>query len=274
MRNNGKGACFTVMDRIEEQSAFFLHTVQSHALRCTIEALKDVLLDVSLHIDAEGIKICTLDYSRTAIVYLKIDGDKCERFKCETPMSIGISVSSLFKLIKSATMSDLISLYILRNSLEKLRISIDCKDRCMLIESELNTLDLDDDSIKIPSISFSTILIMPSAEFQKNVRDLANVSEYVTISSKKDSFTMSASGDFATQSLTFKERINGMQFQTQGDEPISGTFSLKYLTLFSKSTALSGFVELYLRQDIPLVLKYGIGSIGRMQYVLSPKVTD
>jgi proliferating cell nuclear antigen len=251
------------MSVVEDECVFFLHTVQSHALRCTIEALKDVLLDVSIHINKEGLKICCLDYSRTAIVYLKIDGDKCERYKCEMDMSIGISVSALFKLVKSTSMSDLISLYILRTSLEKLRISIDCRDRCMVIESELNTLDLDDDSIQIPAIDFTTILIMPSAEFQKNVRDLANVSDYVTISTKEGSFSMSASGDFATQRLTFRERLNGLQFQAQGDQPIQGTFSLKYLTLFSKSTALSGFVELYLRQDIPLVLKYSIGSIGR-----------
>jgi proliferating cell nuclear antigen len=256
---------------VVQQSAFYMHTVQSHALRCTIEALKDVLLDVSLHIAEDGIKICCLDYSRTSIVYLKIDADKCECFKCEQPMSIGINVNSLFKLVKSTTMSDLISLYILSTSLEKLRISIDCKDRCMRIESELNTLDLDDDSIQIPAILFSTILILPSQEFQKNVRDLANVGEFVKISAHKGTFSMSARGDFATQSLTFGERINGLQFQTQSDDLIQGTFSLKYLSLFAKSAALSGFVELYLRQDIPLVLKYSIGSIGRMQYVLSPK---
>ena len=83
---------------------------------------------------------------------------------------------------------------------------------------------------------------------------------------------MSSRGDFASQTLTFGERLNGLQFQSQSEDYIEGTFSLKYLTLFSKSAALSGFVELYLRQDIPLVLKYSIGSIGRMQYVLSPKV--
>ena len=251
--------------------AFYMHTVQSHALRCTIEALKDVLLDVSLHISPDGIKICCLDYSRTSIVYLKIDADKCECYKCDQTLSIGINVSSLFKLVKSTTMSDLISMYILSNSLEKLRISIDCKDRCMKIESELNTLDLDDDGIQIPAIQFSTILILPSQEFQKNIRDLANVSEYVTISAHKGTFSMSSKGDFASQTLTFGERLNGLQFQSQSEDYIEGTFSLKYLTLFSKSATLSGFVELYLRQDIPLVLKYSIGSIGRMQYVLSPK---
>lgn len=249
---------------LPDDCAFFLHTVQSHALRCTIEALKDVLLDISMHISTEGLKICTLDYSRTAIVYLKIDADKCESFICPTPLTIGISVSALFKLVKSITVNDLISIYILKSSPEKLRVSIDCRDRCMRIESELNTLDLDDDSICIPKIEFQCILLVPSHEFQKNIRDLSNVAEFVDISAHKGTFSMSASGDFASQKLVFGERINGLTFQTSSDEHITGRFSLKYLNLFAKSASLSGFVELYLRNSIPLILKYSIGSIGRV----------
>jgi proliferating cell nuclear antigen len=141
----------------------------------------------------------------------------------------------------------------------------------MRIESELHTLDLDDDSISIPKIEFNCILLFPSTEFQKNIRDLSNVAEYVDIVVTKEVFSMSAVGDFATQKLVFSERLNGMQFQSSCDEVISGRFSLKYLNLFAKSSNLSGFVEIYMKNQIPLVLKYTIGSIGRMQFVLSPR---
>ena len=256
---------------VPDDCAFFMHTVQSHAFRCTIEALKDVLLDISIHINSTGMKICTLDFSRTAIVYLKIDADKCESFLCPSPITIGISVGALFKMVKSITVNDLISLYILKSCPEKLRISIDCRDRCMRIESELNTLDLDDDSISIPKIEFQCILLVPSHEFQKNIRDLSNVAEFVDISAQKGTFCMAASGDFASQKLSFGERINGLTFQSSSDELIEGKFSLKYLNLFAKAASLSGFVEIYLRSNIPLILKYSIGSIGRLQFVLSPR---
>jgi proliferating cell nuclear antigen len=111
------------------ECSFLMHTVQSHALRCTIESLKDVLLDVSVHISPDGMKICTLDYSKTAIVYLKIDASKCETFHCEKEMSIGISVTSLFKLVKTISMNDLITLFIRASTPETLQIIIDCRDR-------------------------------------------------------------------------------------------------------------------------------------------------
>jgi proliferating cell nuclear antigen len=62
-----------------------------------------------------------------------------------------------------------------------------------------------------------------------------------------------------------------MQFQSKSNETIVGRFSLKYLSLFSKSANLSNFVEIYIKENIPLVLKYSIGNIGRMQFVLSPR---
>ena len=213
-----------------------------------------------------------MDYSKTAIVYLKIEGERCEEFSCLLPSTIGICMGSLFKLIKSMTTNDIISLYILKEKPEKLQISIESKERSMRIESELTTLDLDDDAISIPKIDFSCILQIPSSEFSKNVRDLANVGEFVSLSVYDGTFRMMATGTFATQTLIFSERLNGLQFQSCSDETIEGKFSLKYLSLFSKSASLSSMVEIYMRSNIPLVLKYNIGTLGRMQYVLSPMV--
>jgi proliferating cell nuclear antigen len=255
----------------KQECLFLMHSVQSHALKCMVESLKDVLIDVSLHLSEEGIKICTLDFSRTAIVYMKIDANKCEEFFCPNPMSVGISVASLFKLIKTVALNDMLSFFIHSSTPELLQVHIDCTDRCIQIHSQLHTLDLDDNSISIPKIDFGCIILFPSTEFQRNIRDLSNVAEYVDIKVDSQEFVMSAKGDFATQKLIFRERLNGMQFQSKSNETIVGRFSLKYLSLFSKSANLSNFVEIYIKENIPLVLKYSIGNIGRMQFVLSPR---
>ena len=39
---------------------FFLKSIQSHALKSTIEALKDIIIDVSVYVSEEGLKICSL----------------------------------------------------------------------------------------------------------------------------------------------------------------------------------------------------------------------
>ena len=58
------------------------------------------------------------------------------------------------------------------------------------------------------------------------------------------------------------------------DDIIQGNFSLKYLVLFTKCTNLSNTVELYLKNDYPLIIKYTVASLGNIKLCLSPQVEN
>ena len=48
---------------------------------------------------------------------------------------------------------------------------------------------------------------------------------------------------------------------------IQGVFSLKNLGYFIKCTNLCSQIEIYLENDLPLVVKYDIASLGEINYV-------
>jgi len=52
---------------------------------------------------------------------------------------------------------------------------------------------------------------------------------------------------------------------------IQGNFNLKYLVLFTKCTNLSNNVELYLKNDYPLIIKYATAGLGQLKLCLSPQ---
>ncbi|KAJ7229191.1 proliferating cell nuclear antigen, N-terminal domain-containing protein [Mycena pura] len=54
---------------------------------------------------------------------------------------------------------------------------------------------------------------------------------------------------------------------------VSLTFSLKYLVNFSKSSSLTGKVELLMSNDVPLLVNYDFGQ-GFVRYYLAPKIGD
>ena len=58
------------------------------------------------------------------------------------------------------------------------------------------------------------------------------------------------------------------------NQTTSGTFSLKYVNLFIKSSCLCSNVEIYLKKGYPLILVYRIGSLGKVQFVLAPVNED
>ena len=51
---------------------------------------------------------------------------------------------------------------------------------------------------------------------------------------------------------------------------IQGVFSLKNLGYFIKCTNLCSQIELYLENNLPLVIKYNVASLGEIKLCLAP----
>lgn len=58
------------------------------------------------------------------------------------------------------------------------------------------------------------------------------------------------------------------------NQPVSLTFSSKYLCDFAKATPLSNSVSLSMSTQAPLLVEYKVSEIGYMRYYLAPKMTD
>ena len=78
---------------------FEIKTIQSSAIKCMIEALKELLTDTVLEINDTGIKIVTMDNAHVILVHLKLHADKFEYYECKKPISIGIEPESSFSAI-------------------------------------------------------------------------------------------------------------------------------------------------------------------------------
>ena len=83
-------------------------------------------------------------------------------------------------------------------------------------------------------------------------------------------------GDFASQETTLCETNNGLQFSqsTSDDNPIQGVFSLKYLSLFTKCTNMCPIINMYIKNDYPLIIKYSVANLGDIKLCLAPNMTD
>ena len=57
-------------------------------------------------------------------------------------------------------------------------------------------------------------------------------------------------------------------------EPVSLTFSLKYLVNFCKASGLSSSVKLCLSNEVPLLVEDSLQSGSHLRFYLAPKVSD
>ena len=250
-----------------------IKTVQSAAFRVLTEALKEILTDANFEIDSTGIKVMAMDSSHTVLVHLKLNADNFEHYQCDSKKILGINMLNFFKLIKTMGNSDTLSLYLERDNESVLGIKIENSEKNTTTTYSLNLMDLHEENIQIPPAKFDSVITMPSVDFQKICRDMHNLAELLEIKSTENQLIFSCKGHFASQETSIGETNSGLSFvkNENPDEIVQGIFALKHLVLFSKCTNLCNSIELYLKNDYPLILKYSVASLGDIKLCLAPK---
>ena len=256
---------------------FLFKTVQSSAIRTLVEALKEILTDVNFEISSEGIKVIAMDSSHVSLIYLKLLAENFEKFYCEKPIICGISILRLFKLLKSMSPNDSLCMFVSNMEPNDLQIHIETSEKGLRHKFSLKLMDLYLDKVEIPPAEFSSVLRIPSNDFQKLCRDMNNLGEEIEIKSSGNQLIFSISNDWMDQETIMCESGNGgMQYiqNLSPDEVIQGVFSIKKLVLFTKCTSLCQNIEIYLKNDYPIVIKYNIANLGEIKFCLAPKNVD
>lgn len=252
-----------------------IKTVQASTFKQIIDALKEILMDVNLEFDETGMKIIAMDSTHIVLIHMKLEADKFEKYFCKKKMYVGINMLKLHMLIKTICNNDILSLYILKDDPNKLGIKIENNEKNVKTIYKLSMLDIDVLNIQIPPVDFHTIITMPSTSLQKIIRDMHNLAEYIEIRNIGGQLILSCKGEFCTQetvlgteksqNITIKRNDN----ENNEQEIIQGVFSLKYLSIFTKCTNLCNVVEIYLKNNYPIILQYQISSLGSIKLCLS-----
>jgi proliferating cell nuclear antigen len=96
----------------------------------------------------------------------------------------------------------------------------------------------------------------------------------VEITSSSSDLIFKCIGDFAEQETIISENTtsNMKVHKSAGSaaEIVQGIFQLKHMVLFTKCTSLCPSIELYLKNDYPLILRYTVANLGEVKLVLAP----
>lgn len=98
----------------------------------------------------------------------------------------------------------------------------------------------------------------------------------VTIDASKDGVKFGCTGDIGNGAVTLRSHQNvekpELNIEIELTEPVSLTFSLKYLVNFCKASALSSQVKICLSNEVPLLVEYSIQGTSWLRFYLAPKV--
>jgi proliferating cell nuclear antigen len=259
---------------------FLGRTVKASPIRTLVDAVKDILTEVNMEIDSQGIKIMAMDGTHTILVHMRLYADRFDEFQCNSKQILGVNMMNFNKMVKQIKNEDSLLLFMERSNKSRLGIRIMNGEKQMVTNYALNLIELDVRPIEIPAVKFPSIITMPSTDFQKIIRDMHTLGEVVEIQSASQELVFRCKGDYAEQETIFSIGQNGLTQTKTGSgsgsslsEIVQGNFMLKHLVLFTKCTSLCSDISLYLKNDYPIIVEYNVAGLGEIKLALAPALT-
>lgn len=254
-----------------------IKTVQIAPFRTLMTALKDILIETNITFQKDGIRIVNMDKSHTILAHLFLDATKFEYYYCKfAKITIGVNMFHLFKLINSIDNDDTLTIYIEESEycdgiVDYLGLKFENGDIKQCKNQKLKLIEPDEEELELPEIQFSSIITLPSSDFQKIIRDLSNISERLEIKSVGNELIFKCQGPFAMCEIRRTESDGVMEFikNDKDKKIIQGEYSLKNLGYFIKCTNLCNSIEMFLENDLPLIVKYDVASLGKILLCLA-----
>jgi len=108
-------------------------------------------------------------------------------------------------------------------------------------------------------------------------RKRTRLTNTVSIECTKEGVKFACQGDIGSGSVQLRQHSSvekpSENVEIDLTEPVSLTFSLKYLTNFCKASGLSDSVKLCLSSEVPLLVEYGMQNNSYLRFYLAPKVS-
>lgn len=260
-----------------ESNVLTIKTVQIAPFRTLMTALKDILLETNITFEPDGMRIINMDKSHTILVHLFLAAQNFEFYECKKDkIIIGVNMYHLFKLINTIENDETLTLYIENSDyvdgiVSFLSLKYENGEIKQCKTQKLRLIEPEPEELQYPNVTFSSIINLPSVDFQKIIRDLYSISEKLEIKSVGNELIFKCSGQFASAEIHRTESDGSMGFISKQDSSkiIQGEFSLKNLGYFIKCTNLCQQIEVYLENDLPLVVKYNVASLGQLRLCLA-----
>ena len=213
-----------------------------------------------------GLVIKEVNKTQSILIHCKLDADQFEKYEYNYPkerLTIGINLSNLLKCIKCMNNFDTMKWIIDDDDINKLTMILENNK-----ETKKFSMNLMDDKVDFPySVN------MPCQDFQKYCKDMLSNSEKMEIKCIDKTLMLSSSGETGDFDFELTECNGGIVItkdENIDEEIVQGLFELKYLIIFTRCTNLCERLNLFLKNEYPLVIQYSISTLGILKLVLSP----
>lgn len=254
-------------------SLFTCKTNEAHVVKCLSELLQNSLKNTSFEIDQKGIRLKMTDSNKKILIDLELFAENFSlfKFKSSKKLYIGLNQSHFYKMLKTIKKKDSIVLFIEDEKTTDLGIQIIPKEKNRVTESFIKIQNIQHLDIDVPE-GYSNPVIVPSSEYQKMCKDMANISNTISVTSTKYNIKFSSNaGSVYSREVTFGENDQEDDF-----DPVTQEFDTEQLTRISKIAGLNSSgtnnMQIYQNPNLPLLFRSPTGSLGKISIYVKSKL--
>ena len=225
-----------------------------------ITIISELVTEVRIKINAEGIYLTAIDPANVAMVYFKIPSGLFADFELDKPEDeLGINLNDLKSVLRRCKPGTSLAL-----EKEDNRLKISLRDRIKR-DFSLALIDIETEEKQLPQWEFNSVIHISADSLVEVIEDCSIVSDACTFVAEPDKFVVEARG------------LNTARAEFSSDEveihsgKSAARFSLEYLNKFVKGAKISSRATLSFSDNHPMRLDFPTGAVI-LSFVLAPRV--
>jgi len=224
-----------------------------------VTIISDIVTEVRLKVNSEGISLTAIDPANVAMIYFKIPSTLFSDFQTEKEEELGLNLTNLKAILRRCKPGSSLTLEKQENTLK-----IGIQDRIKR-DFSLALIEIDSEEKDLPQWEFNSVVHLNSDSFVEVIEDCAVVSDACTFMAEPEKFIVEAHG------------LNSARAEFSSDEAEihSGNsmarFSLEYISKFTKGAKISNRASLSFSDNHPMRLDFHTGDVV-LSFVLAPRV--
>lgn len=256
-------------------------------LKSLIVAISKIINEVVLVCTSKGVKLQSMDSNHVGLIMLSLPKSTFTKYTCKLEKSveneqIPINLPSLLKILDCAQAND--SCVLSTDPKTPDIIDIELTNETRSFEYSMKLMDLEYAPIDIPTRDDDAIITFPSGVFQNLIKDLMPLGVDAHITADADTISFGVESDSGKGKYTIEYKDNNVEC-SEFEEAVTQMFSLKYLSDFSKACSFCQRVELRLKDEHPLIMRFALpkmsicnidlddnANYGTLLFFLAPKM--
>lgn len=223
-----------------------------------IDVISELVTEVRVKVNDYGLSITAMDPANVSMVKFLLPKNSFSVFETNDEV-LGINLDSLKRILKRSGVSSSLIIEKQENSL-----NIQIQDRIKR-NFNLSLIEIESEEKDIPSLEFSSVVELNSADFADSIEDCIVVADACSFSIKDGKFIIEASGLNSAMS-----EFSGDEAKIQAED-CKSRYSLEYLQKFVKGAKLTDKTTLKFANDHPLRVDIK-NNLMELSFLLAPRV--